>query len=159
MHKNCSKILGLYFLTGSCRDLNTGYLDNLGTQWYQFLRNLMMYFGLIDEIMNYSENEQPIQLRDQFVEDIPMPMEVDQTEEIKKEEFKTQEIKDELIKLEETEKKEIKIETIIQKEDIKMEDIKMEEIETENTKAEVTTTKDLRMVRRSGRRSKGNNSL
>ena len=119
----------------------------------------MLYFGLIDEIRNYSENEQPAQFRDQFVEDIPMPMEVDQTEEIKIKEFKTRETKEELIKLEETEKKEIKIETIIKKEDIKMEEIKMEEIETEEIKAQVTSTKELRMVRRSGRRSKGNNSL
>ena len=109
----------------------------------------MLYFVLIDEIMNYSENEQPVQLRDQFIEDIPMPMEVDQTEEIKIEEFKTQEIKDELIKLEETEKKKIKIETIIKKEDIKMEEIE----------AEVITTTHLRVVRRSGRRSKGNTTL
>ena len=91
-----------------------------------------------------------LQFRDQFVEDIPMPMEIDQTEEIKIEEFKTREIKDDhLIKVEESEKKEIKTETLIKKEDIKMEEIK----------AEVTTTKKLRMVRRSGRRSKGNNSL
>ena len=90
-----------------------------------------------------------LQFRDQFVEDIPMPMEIDQTEEIKIEEFKTREIKDEMNKVEETEKKEIKTEIIIKKEDIKMEEIK----------AEVTTTKELRMVRRSGRRSKGNNSL
>ena len=89
-----------------------------------------------------------------------MPMEVDQTEEIKKEEFKTQEIKwDELIKLKETEKKEIKIETIIKKEDIKMEENKMDVTETEKIKNEGTSTKELRMVRRSGRRSKGNNSL
>ena len=119
----------------------------------------MLYVGLIDEMMNYSEIEQPVQFRDQFVEDIPMPMEIDQTEEIKTEEFKTQEIKDELIKLEEMEKKEIKIETIIKKEGIKTEEIKMEEIEAEEIKADVTTTKELRMVRRSGRRSKGNNSL
>ena len=96
-----------------------------------------------------------LQFRDQFVEDIPMPMEIDQTEEIKIEEFKTREIKDDhLIKVEESEKKEIKTEIIIKKDDIKM-----EEIETEEIKAEVTTTKELRMVRRSGRRSKGNNSL
>ena len=91
-----------------------------------------------------------LQFRDQFVEDIPMPMEIDQTEEIKIEEFKD----DHLIKVEESEKKEIKTEIIIKKDDIKM-----EEIETEEIKAEVTTTKELRMVRRSGRRSKGNNSL
>ena len=69
--------------------------------------------------------------------------------EIKTEEFKTREIKDEMNKVEETEKMEIKTETLIEKEDIKMEEIK----------DEVTTTKKLRMVRRSGRRSKGNNSL
>ena len=90
-----------------------------------------------------------LQFRDQFVEDIPIPMEIDQTEEIKIEEFKTREIKDEMNKLEETEKMEIKTETLIKKEDIKMEKIK----------AEVTTTKKLRMVRRSGRRSKGNTTL
>ena len=90
-----------------------------------------------------------LQFRDQFVEDIPMPMEIDQTEEIKIEEFKTREIKDEMNNVEETEKMEIKTETLIEKEDFKMEEIK----------AEVTTTKKLRMVRRSGRRSKGNTTL
>ena len=90
-----------------------------------------------------------LQFRDQFVEDIPIPMEIDQTEEIKIEEFKTREIKDEMNNVEETEKMEIKTETLIKKEDIKMEEMK----------AEVTTTKKLRMVRRSGRRSKGNTTL
>ena len=69
--------------------------------------------------------------------------------EIKTEEFKTREIKDEMNKVQETEKMEIKTETLIKKEDIKMEEIK----------AGVTTAKKLRMVRRSGRRSKGNTTL
>ena len=105
-----------------------------------------------------------LQFRDQFVEDIPMPMEIDQTEEIKIEEFKTREIKDEMNNVEETEKMEIKTETLIKKEGVKMEIktetlIKKEDIKMEEIKDEVTTTKKLRMVRRSGRRSKGNTTL
>ena len=130
-----------------------------------------------------------LQFRDQFVEDIPIPMEIDQTEEIKIEEFKTREIKDEMNNVEETEKMGIKTETLIKKEDVKMEIkteefktreikdemnkleetekmeiktetlIKKEDIKMEEIKAEVTTTKKLRMVRRSGRRSMGNTTL
>ena len=44
-------------------------------------------------------------------------------------------------------------------EDIKMEENKMDVTETEKIDNEGTTAKELRMVRRSGRRSKGNNSL
>ena len=97
-----------------------------------------------------------LQFRDKFVEDIPIPMEVDneeidQTETIKIEadEFKAQVIKDEVVKVEETEKNDLKTENVIKKEDIKMEEIE----------AEVITTTHLRVVRRSGRRSKGNTTL
>ena len=40
--------------------LNPGFQNNLRTKYEQSGKNLMLYFGLIDERMNHSGNKQPV---------------------------------------------------------------------------------------------------
>ena len=47
-------------LTFPCGNLNPRFQNNLRTKYEQCGKNLILYFGLIDERMNHSGNKQPV---------------------------------------------------------------------------------------------------